>query len=74
VQKYNAKIKHNESTNGISIPNGVAIKSCPRRNKTPREEKEEEDNEDIPASKVKKARKESKKVKFSVKSTDEEME
>jgi hypothetical protein len=65
VQKYNAKIKYNEPTNGISIPNGVTIKSCPRRNKTPQEEKEDKDNEDKPASMVKKARKESKKVKFS---------
>jgi hypothetical protein len=31
VQKYNAKIKHNESTEGLKVPDGLVIKSTSRR-------------------------------------------
>ena len=34
VQKYNAKIKHNESTDSVVIPEGVTIKNKSRRNRT----------------------------------------
>jgi hypothetical protein len=44
VQKYNAKIKHNEPTDGVEIPEGVTIRNKSRRNRTATSDKTEEPN------------------------------
>lgn len=64
VQKYNAKVKHNEPLDRIAIPDGVTIQGRPRRNKTNRPESDDEAENDTPVPK--KQNKRSKKVKFSV--------
>jgi hypothetical protein len=46
VQKYNAKIKHNESVDGVEIPEGITIKNKSRRNRTAASDKTEETNLD----------------------------
>lgn len=70
VQKYNAKVKHNESLDRIVIPDGVTIQGRPRRNKSPRPDTDDETKNDTPAPK--KQNKRSKKVKFSVDSKEDE--
>jgi hypothetical protein len=76
VQKYNSKIKHNESVDGIDIPNGVTIKTKSRRNKTSNTEEEDEDGDnesEAPPSKKQKTDKK-KKVQFSIHPNEDDME
>jgi hypothetical protein len=78
VQKYNSKVKHQESVNTIKVPSGVTIKSKARRNKTVNEtnDNDHKDTKDIdttpPSSK--KQKKSPKKIQFSVNHSDEEEE
>jgi hypothetical protein len=66
VQKYNAKVKHNEPLDKLSVPNGVMIQTNARRAKSSPEEDNDEE-EDDQTNKYKK-----KKLHFVVQSTNNE--
>ena len=73
VQKYNAKVKHQEPLSSVSIPPGVTIKNKARRTKTEMEEDNDnvESDEEKPTKKSKKAEK---KIKFTVQPNENESE
>ncbi len=77
VQKYNSKIKHNEPLDGITIPDGVTIKTKSRRNKSvPADDNVDEDDDDSeeePSAKKQKMDKK-KKVQFSIQTTEDDID